>query len=149
VIPLRGGLDGAVKLTTARYYTPSGRSIQKTGIEPDLEVAETREEAQQLANEAFQFSEASFHNALNADEGKARQGAHQPAEAPPAAFDEKKGDFQLTRALDVLKYGSVQATPKLPKPTATLAEAAVLRAAHGAPVKPGAAATTPPPAKPN
>jgi len=148
VIPLRGGLDGAVKLTTARYYTPSGRSIQKTGIEPDLEVAETREEAQQVANEAFQFSEASFHNALNADEGKTRQGAHQPAEAPPAAFDEKKGDFQLSRALDVLKYGSVEATPKLPKPAATLAEATILRSAHGTVVKPGAAVATPP-SKPN
>ncbi|HZK99189.1 MAG TPA: S41 family peptidase [Caulobacteraceae bacterium] len=143
VIPLRGGLDGAVKLTTARYYTPSGRSIQKTGIEPDLEVAETREEAQQVANEAFQFSEASFHNALNADEGKVRKGAHAPAEAPPAAFDEKKGDFQLDRALEVLKYGSVEATPKLPKPTATLAEAAAMRAAHGATVKPGAVVATP------
>jgi carboxyl-terminal processing protease len=149
VIPLRGGLDGAVKLTTARYYTPSGRSIQKTGIEPDLEVAETREEAQQTANEAFQFSEASFHNALNADEGKTRQGAHQPAEAPPAAFDEKKGDFQLSRALEVLKYGSVEATPKLPKPTATLAEANILRAAHGTAVKPGTATPAPAPAKPN
>ena len=127
VIPLRGGIDGAVKLTTARYYTPSGRSIQRTGIEPDLEVAETRQEAQQVANEAFQFSEASFRNALNADEGKSRVGAHEPAEAPPVAFDEKKGDFQLTRGLDVLKYGSVQATPKLPKPAATLAEARVLR----------------------
>jgi carboxyl-terminal processing protease len=124
VIPLRGGLDGAVKLTTARYYTPSGRSIQKTGIEPDLEVAETREEAQQIANEAFEFTEASFRNALNADEGKVRRGAHQPAEAPPADFDEKKGDFQLTRGLDVLKYGSVDATPKLAKPTATLAQVA-------------------------
>ncbi len=124
VIPLRGGLDGAVKLTTARYYTPSGRSIQKTGIEPDLEVAETREEAQQIANEAFEFTEASFRNALNADEGKVRRGAHQPAEAPPADFDEKKGDFQLTRGLDVLKYGSVEATPKLAKPTATLAQVA-------------------------
>jgi carboxyl-terminal processing protease len=136
VIPLRGGLDGAVKLTTARYYTPSGRSIQKTGIEPDLEVAESREEAQQVANEAFQFSEASFSNALSADDGKKREGAHVPAEAPPVGFDEKKGDFQLTRALDVLKYGSVQATPKLAKPTATLAEAAILRAAHGAPGAP-------------
>jgi carboxyl-terminal processing protease len=135
VIPLRGGMDGAVKLTTARYYTPSGRSIQKTGIQPDLEVAETRQEAQQVANEAFQFSEASFRNALGADEGKTRAGAHEPAEAPPTAFDEKKGDFQLTRALDVLKYGSVQATPKLPKPTSTLAEARVLHpAVHGAPV---------------
>src|SRR5580658_4263048 len=138
VIPLRGGQDGAVKVTTARYYTPSGRSIQRTGIEPDLEVAETREEATQVANEAFQFSEASFHNALTADEGKTRVAPHSPAEAPPTAFDEKKGDFQLTRALDVLKYGSVEATPKLPKPTATLAQAAILRAAHGAVVKPGA-----------
>ena len=100
-------------------------------------MAETREEAQEVANQAFQFSEASFHNALNADEGKTRVAPHSPAEAPPAAFDEKKGYFQLTRALDVLKYGSVEATPKLPKPAATLAQAAILRAAHGAVVKPG------------
>jgi len=144
VIPLRGGLDGAVKVTTARYYTPSGRSIQRTGIEPDLEVAETREEATQVANEAFQFSEASFHNALTADEGKTRVAPHSPAEAPPTAFDEKKGDFQLTRALDVLKYGSVEATPKLPKPAATLAQAAILRSAHGAVVKPGTTVATAP-----
>ncbi|HEY5105911.1 MAG TPA: S41 family peptidase [Caulobacteraceae bacterium] len=143
VIPLRGGLDGAVKLTTARYYTPSGRSIQRTGIQPDLEVAETREEAQQVANEAFQFSEASFHNALDAQDGKVRVGPHEPAEEPPTAFDVKKGDFQLTRAYDVLKYGSVAATPKLAKPAATLSEAAALRAAHGATLKPGASAPTP------
>jgi carboxyl-terminal processing protease len=122
VIPLRGGMDGALKLTTARYYTPSGRSIQKTGIEPDLEVASTRDEAQAIANRAFQFSEASFRNALNADEGKIRKGAHEPAEAPPAEFDTKTGDFQLARAKDVLKFGSVAATPKLPKPAARLAE---------------------------
>ena len=94
VIPLRGGMDGALKLTTARYYTPSGRSIQKTGIEPDLEVAATKDEAQEIANRAFGFSEASFKNALNADEGKVRKGAHTPAEAPPEGFDVKK-DFQL------------------------------------------------------
>lgn len=121
VIPLRGGADGALKLTTARYFTPSGRSIQQTGIEPDLEVASTRDEAQAIANRAFQFSEASLRNALNADEGKTRRGAHEPAEAPPENFD-PKGDFQLSRARDVLRYGSVAATPKLPKPTARLAE---------------------------
>ena len=87
VIPLRNGLDGGLKLTTARYYTPSGRSIQKTGIEPDLEVAKTQDEAQLIANRSFQFSEASFRNALNADEGKTRRAAHEPAEAPPASFD--------------------------------------------------------------
>ncbi|MGA0605699.1 S41 family peptidase [Phenylobacterium sp. VNQ135] len=120
VIPLRGGIDGALKLTTARYYTPAGRSIQKTGIEPDLEVALTRDEAQAIANRSYQFSEASFRNALNADEGKVRRGAHEPAEAPPEAFDEKK-DFQIARAQDVLKYGSVAQTPKLPKPQPKLA----------------------------
>ena len=122
VIPLRGGVDGALKLTTARYYTPSGRSIQKTGIDPDLEVAATREQADLIASRSFQFSEASFRNALNAEEGKSRRGAHQPAEAPPSDFDEKDGDFQLKRAIDVLKYGSVAATPKMPKPTARMAE---------------------------
>jgi carboxyl-terminal processing protease len=120
VIPLHNGEDGALKLTTARYYTPSGRSIQKTGIEPDLEVAETAEQAQQVANDAFQFSEASFDNALNADEGKTRAAPHEPAEAPPAGFDAKK-DFQLQRAIDVLKYGSVAATPKFPAPRPKLA----------------------------
>jgi carboxyl-terminal processing protease len=121
VIPLRGGVDGALKLTTARYFTPSGRSIQKTGIEPDLEVASSKDEAQEIANRAYQFSEASFKNALNADEGKVRKAPHAPAEAPPATFDAKK-DFQMARAEDVLHYGSVAATPKLPKPTAHLAE---------------------------
>jgi carboxyl-terminal processing protease len=109
VIPLRGGADGALKLTTARYYTPSGRSIQKTGITPDLEVAESKEQAELIANRSFQFSEATLRNALNADEGKARIAPHQVAEAPPAAFDIKNGDFQLDRALAVLKAGSVKA----------------------------------------
>lgn len=102
VIRLRGGLDGALKLTTARYYTPSGRSIQRTGIDPDLEVAQSKDQADRLADDKFQFSEASFKNALNADEGKVRKAPHMPSEYPPASFDTKKGDYELTRALDVL-----------------------------------------------
>ena len=118
VIPLRGGADGALKLTTARYYTPSGRSIQKTGISPDLEVAETGEQAKLIASRSFQFSEASFRNALNAQEGKARIAPHKPAEAPPPGFDEKTGDYQLTRAIALLKAGSVEALIKEQPPTA-------------------------------
>ena len=121
VVPLRGGLDGALKLTTARYYTPSGRSIQRTGITPDLEVAQTRAEAQLIANRSFQFSEATYHNALNADEGKARVTPHEPAEEPPEGYDEKTGDFQLARAMEVLKDGGVAHTPKLPTATPKLA----------------------------
>jgi carboxyl-terminal processing protease len=113
IIPLRDGDNDALRLTIARYFTPSGRSIQKSGIEPDLEVAESQEQAQALANDAFQFSEASFSNALNAAEAKTRRPPHAPAEAPPADYDVKK-DFQLQRGLDVLKYGSVAATPKMP-----------------------------------
>ncbi|MGH7016254.1 MAG: S41 family peptidase, partial [Caulobacteraceae bacterium] len=135
VIPLRDGQDGALKLTTGLYFTPSGRSIQRTGIQPDLEVAETRQEAQEVANEAFQFSEASFNNSFKAQNGMTREGPHVPAEEPPPGFDEKTGDFQLTRAIDVLKYGSVAATPKLPKPAATLADADILRQAHAAALK--------------
>ena len=96
-------------------------------------MAETKEQAQEIANRAFQFSEASFHNALNAQEGKTRVAPHEPAEEPPAAFDPKK-DFQLARAEDVLHYGSVAATPKLPKPTAKLAE--IVSKAKVASVKP-------------
>ncbi len=133
VIPLRGGQDGAIKLTTARYYTPSGKSIQRTGIEPDLEVASSREQAEFIATKSIQFSEASLRNALDSAEGKTRRGAHIPAEAPPATFDEDgckkrttrtlelKCDFQLQRALDVLRNGSVAATPKLPKPAPRVA----------------------------
>ena len=40
IMPLTGG--GAIRLTTARYYTPSGRSIQKEGIEPDIEVEQAK-----------------------------------------------------------------------------------------------------------
>ena len=42
VMPIPG--KGAIRLTTARYYTPSGRSIQATGIEPDIEVLAQRQE---------------------------------------------------------------------------------------------------------
>ena len=125
VIPLRNGSDGALKLTTGRYYTPSGRSIQKTGIEPDLEVARSVEEAELIKSKSFQFSEASFRNALNASEGKTRRTAHEVAEAPPASFA-KDGDYQLARAIAVLKAGSVQqliASEKKPTQVASAAPA--------------------------
>jgi carboxyl-terminal processing protease len=135
VIPLRNGLDGALKLTTDRYFTPSGRSIQRTGIEPDLEVARDEREAKQVARLSAR-GEASYRNALDAEEGKARKEAHEPAEVPPSTFDTKAkdADFQLVRAVDVLKYGSVRAVPKLP----TLKVAGVK-----APVTPGAKPAAP------
>src|SRR5581483_581599 len=59
LIPLSN--QGAMRLTTARYYTPSGRSIQAKGIEPDIEVFANREERER---EARYPSEASLSNHL-------------------------------------------------------------------------------------
>jgi carboxyl-terminal processing protease len=145
VIPLRGGQDGALKITTARYYTPSGRSIQQTGIEPDLEVAQSKEQAEILASSRFQFSEAAFRNALNADEGKVRKAPHEITEVPPVGYDTKKGDFQLARAFDVLATGGdIQLALKRPRGEQI---AAADLAKVGPTVKTDAGAT--PPAKKN
>jgi carboxyl-terminal processing protease len=125
VIPLHGGEDGALKLTTARYYTPSGRSIQRTGIQPDLEVAMTKEQADRLADSKYEFSEASFKNALNADEGKTRR-TKEITEYPPETFDYKKGDFQLARAKELIAaHNDIAKLSKVPMET-TVADASSL-----------------------
>ena len=63
VIPLRD--YGAMRLTTARYYTPSGRSIQAKGIEPDVEVKPAKIE--ELESYTLNISEADLNNALKND----------------------------------------------------------------------------------
>ncbi|WP_295241837.1 S41 family peptidase [uncultured Brevundimonas sp.] len=104
VIPLRQGQDGALSITTARYYTPSGASIQKIGIEPDLEVARSEAEARIVSRSSFIYSEAAYATALDASIGAERKGPHTPREAPGDKFDKDK-DYQLQRALDVLRAG--------------------------------------------
>ncbi len=102
VLPLRGGEDGAISITTARYFTPSGRSIQKIGIEPELEVARTAAEARVISRSSFIYSEAAYATALDASIGAERKGAHTPREAPGEGYPEDK-DYQLERAFDVLR----------------------------------------------
>lgn len=104
VIPLRQGQDGALSITTARYYTPSGASIQKIGIEPDLEVARSEAEARIVSRSSFIYSEAAYATALDSSIGAERKGAHIPHEAPGDKFPKDK-DYQLERALDVLRAG--------------------------------------------
>ncbi len=104
VIPLRGGQDGALSITTARYYTPSGGSIQKIGIEPDLEVSRSAAEARIVSRSSFVYSEAAYANSLDASIGAERRGPHTPQEAPGEAYPEDK-DYQLERAFDVLRAG--------------------------------------------
>lgn len=91
IIPL--GSDGAIRLTTARYYTPSGRSIQATGIDPDIEVQQQAEDA----NQRRVTGESSLPGHLEA-EGEERSSGS--ASFVPA---DKEDDLQLQYALDLLR----------------------------------------------
>lgn len=120
VIPLPG--HGAMRLTTARYYTPSGRSIQAKGIEPDIEV----ELAKIEAFDVRRVRESDLKGALDKtaeDKSAAESAAEAAAEAAKAAAEAAKAaggeagadskdkaaekaeqiqDYQLYRALDLL-----------------------------------------------
>lgn len=93
VIPL--GKYGAMRLTTARYYTPSGRSIQAKGIEPDVLVKPAKVEVLDLGMER---SEAEFGNALKNNESK-----DEPLVKNKSASNGEITDYQLSRALDLVK----------------------------------------------
>ncbi len=112
IIPLPG--HGAIRLTTARYYTPSGRSIQALGIDPDLIVEPARIEP--IDQPRFR-SEAELRGALQNDNGDS-EAAPEPAPgesaAPPAPEtvpgaetgepgEDLSQDYQLLRAVDLLR----------------------------------------------
>ncbi|AZV76478.1 S41 family peptidase [Parasedimentitalea marina] len=107
VMPLRG--DGAMRLTTARYYTPSGRSIQALGVSPDIIVEQPRRATSTEEDEAETArrmrSEADLRGSLNNDslsEDEIRQIEEDRAKAEAAA-DLRDNDYQLAYAIDVLK----------------------------------------------
>jgi carboxyl-terminal processing protease len=107
IIPLSGGADGALHLTTARYYTPSGRSIQATGIVPDIAVAKGDEATDFVKLE--RPSEADLPHHLTAEQTIAAA-ARQSVLRPPSG--NKIADFQLATALKVLT-GKAPAERKL------------------------------------
>jgi len=91
ILPMSNG--AALKITTARYYTPSDRSIQATGIVPDIQVANL-ELAKTASNERRRLREADLAGHLANDKDKKK------AKARDARLDE---DFQLREALNLLK----------------------------------------------
>ena len=105
VMPLRG--DSAMRLTTARYYTPSGRSIQALGISPDIIVeqprinptAEVMEEERNTRSEADLRGSLS-NDSLTVDEIEQIQADRMRAEDAAALREE---DYQLAYAIDILK----------------------------------------------
>ncbi|WP_348637653.1 S41 family peptidase [Minwuia sp. IMCC3077] len=90
IMQLGGG--NQLKLTTARYYTPSGNSIQAKGIVPDIDVPQARLELL----ETSQRSEADLRNRLDNDTDA------NSSEGDTVAEPEQRTDYQLQRALDAI-----------------------------------------------
>jgi carboxyl-terminal processing protease len=111
IIPLGSG-NGALRLTTARYYTPSGRSIQAKGITPDIEVLQ--EVPDDLKNRTDTKGEASLRGHLKGDAGKEQTGSQ--SYVPP----DPKDDKALHAADDLLRGVQVNSAfppnPKTPIP---------------------------------
>lgn len=105
VVPL--SQDGAMRLTTARYYTPSGRSIQSLGISPDIIVEQPprRITDEDETDESSPRSEAGLRGSLENDslsEDEIRQIEEDRARAETAAAL-REDDYQLAYAIDILK----------------------------------------------
>ncbi len=98
IIPLSG--QGAIRLTTARYYTPSGRSIQAKGIDPDIIVEQAQFEAIDQGN---QRTEANLRNRLASEQELNGDAANVEEETPKnGRSPQAQQDYQLARALDLL-----------------------------------------------
>ena len=107
IIPL-GDTRGALRLTTARYYTPSGHSIQALGIIPDIQVAQGDEVPTSL-----RYSEADLQGHLA---GEPVPAARLNAPVIYAAPGTKYDDFQLAYALDLLRGKKTVASVTKPAP---------------------------------
>ncbi|MFN7165018.1 MAG: S41 family peptidase, partial [Hyphomonas sp.] len=106
VIPL-GADRGAIRLTTARYYTPAGRSIQALGIEPDMMITQVRLTEEEL-EKIQRWSEADLPHAMENESGSKRQALRMPDEQPPEGYEGE--DFQLERAIQMLRDGRTVAS---------------------------------------
>lgn len=102
VMPLRE--QSAMRLTTARYYSPSGRSIQNLGVTPDIIVEQPRRRAEE-EEEGFKFrSESDLRGSLSNDsltEDEIQQIEEDRAKAEKAA-ELRNADYQLAYAIDIL-----------------------------------------------
>jgi carboxyl-terminal processing protease len=113
IIPLGSG-NGALRLTTARYYTPSGRSIQAKGIEPDIEVLQDLPDEIKAKTDTSTKGEASLRGHLKGDAGKEQTGSQ--SYIPP----DPKNDKALIMADELLRGTQVNSAfppnPKAPVP---------------------------------
>jgi carboxyl-terminal processing protease len=103
VVPLSTS-DGAMRLTTSRYYTPSGRSIQAEGIEPDIEVSQAKLEDEDATKSGLDASEASLRGHLsNGNDKKTEDKKADKEKATRLRVKEiYTTDYQLGRAIDMV-----------------------------------------------
>lgn len=107
VMPLRG--DGAMRLTTSRYYTPSGRSIQALGVSPDILVAQPRRKPESDEEEKnlppLLRSEADLRGSLDNDSLTEDEIRHieETRERAEESAKLREEDYQLAYAIDILK----------------------------------------------
>jgi carboxyl-terminal processing protease len=100
VIPMGDG--AGLKLTTARYYTPKGRSIQAKGINPDIVIGE-EETGKPVKEDGSEVREADLDGHFPPpDKNESRKKKTPPGSHSPADEANIK-DYQLSRALDLLK----------------------------------------------
>jgi carboxyl-terminal processing protease len=104
IIPLGG--QGALRLTTARYYTPSGTSIQATGIVPDIVIEQDLPEDLQASADRAERGEASLRGHLKSENGEEQSGSSSYVPR------EKEKDKQLQAAIDLLNGRTVTPTPQ-------------------------------------
>ena len=91
----------AVKLTTARYFTPNGRSIQAEGIVPDIELGNVRLTKGEESATQLKESDLARHLINQANGGEAAE--DDEGEKAEAEKDETEGDYALSEALNLLK----------------------------------------------
>src|SRR3954465_8026453 len=107
IIPLGAG-NGALRLTTARYFTPSGRSIQAKGIVPEIEVLQ--EVPEELKARTDTKGESSLRGHLKGDEGQEETGSQ--AYIPPDPKDDKALHTALDLVRGIQKNAAYPANPK-------------------------------------
>ncbi|NOX72365.1 MAG: S41 family peptidase [Alphaproteobacteria bacterium] len=108
IMPLQG--DGAMRLTTARYYTPSGRSIQNLGVAPDIIVEQRAPVPEdENASKRKQRSEADLRGTLSNDSltDDERKQLEEERRIQEEAAKNRNDDYQLTYAVDLLRGLSV------------------------------------------
>jgi carboxyl-terminal processing protease len=96
---LPSGENVALKLTTAKYYTPLGRSIQKTGIDPDI-LVEQVELKKPSEPQTPPRKEADLRGAIDNDQNSTKKDNEK--ESSKTKVDDSSNDYQLSRAFDLI-----------------------------------------------